>query len=89
MVDASIAALGQGELLTIPALPDLADWEKFEAAHKALGPNLSSKAFSNSLWRQHPIALFLQSLIGAKSYYGVDGGGATCRQAGADDGQQW
>ena len=43
MVDASLAGLDQGELITIPALPDLADWEKFEAARKALGPNLSRK----------------------------------------------
>jgi hypothetical protein len=43
MVDASLAALDQGELVTIPALPDLADWEKFEAARKALAPNLSHK----------------------------------------------
>jgi hypothetical protein len=28
-------------LVTIPALPDVADWEKYEAARKALGPNLS------------------------------------------------
>jgi short-subunit dehydrogenase len=43
MVDASLAGLDQGELITIPALPDLADWEKFDAARKALGPNLSRK----------------------------------------------
>ena len=43
MVDASLAGLDQGELITIPALPDLGDWEKFEAARKALGPNLSRK----------------------------------------------
>jgi short-subunit dehydrogenase len=43
MVDASLAGLDQGELITIPALPDLADWEKFEAARKALGPNLTHK----------------------------------------------
>lgn len=41
MVDASLAGLDQGELITIPSLPDLADWERFEAARKALGPNLS------------------------------------------------
>ena len=41
MVDASIAGLDQHELITIPALPDHADWETFEAARKALGPNLS------------------------------------------------
>jgi uncharacterized protein len=41
MVDASLAGLDQGELITIPALPNLGDWEKFEEARKALGPNLS------------------------------------------------
>jgi len=41
MVDASLAGLDQHELVTIPALPDVADWEKYEAARKALGPNLS------------------------------------------------
>jgi uncharacterized protein len=41
MVDASLAGLDQHELITIPSLPDLADWEKFEAARKTLGPNLS------------------------------------------------
>jgi uncharacterized protein len=43
MVDASLAALDQGELVTIPALPDVADWQKFDEARKALGPNLSHK----------------------------------------------
>jgi len=43
MVDASLAGLDQGELITIPALPDLGDWEKYDAARKALGPNLSRK----------------------------------------------
>jgi short-subunit dehydrogenase len=41
MVDASLAGLDQHELITIPSLPDTADWDKFEAARKALGPNLS------------------------------------------------
>jgi short-subunit dehydrogenase len=41
MVDASLAGLDQGELVTIPALPDIADWNTFEAARQALGPNLS------------------------------------------------
>lgn len=43
MVEASLVGLDQGELITIPSLPDAADWEKFEAARKALGPNLSRK----------------------------------------------
>jgi hypothetical protein len=43
MVDASLAGLDQKELITIPALPDVADWERYEAARKALEPNLSHK----------------------------------------------
>src|SRR6516165_9995881 len=39
LVDASLAGLDRHELITIPSLPDIADWEKFEAARKALGPN--------------------------------------------------
>jgi len=43
MVDSSLAGLDQGELITIPALPDIADWKKFDEARKALAPNLSRK----------------------------------------------
>ena len=43
MVDASLAGLDHGELITIPSLPDVRDWQKFEEARKALGPNLSRK----------------------------------------------
>lgn len=41
MVDAALAGLAQGELVTIPSLPDLADWNAFDQARKALGPGLS------------------------------------------------
>ena len=41
MVDAALAGLDQGELVTIPSLPDAADWQRLEAARAALGPNLS------------------------------------------------
>jgi short-subunit dehydrogenase len=41
MVDAALAGLDQGELVTIPSLPDAADWKRFEDARAALGPNLS------------------------------------------------
>ena len=41
MVDAALAGLAQGELVTIPALPDVADWNSFESARKALAPGLS------------------------------------------------
>lgn len=41
MVDAALAGFDAGEVVTIPALPDAADWQAFEAARQALGPNLS------------------------------------------------
>jgi short-subunit dehydrogenase len=41
MVDAALAGLDMGELITIPSLPDMADWERFTAARHALAPNLS------------------------------------------------
>jgi short-subunit dehydrogenase len=44
MVDAALAGLDQGELVTIPSLPDIADWNKFEAARQTMMPNLSRAA---------------------------------------------
>ncbi|XHS80347.1 SDR family NAD(P)-dependent oxidoreductase [Burkholderiaceae bacterium UC74_6] len=41
MVDAALAGLDRHELITIPSLPDAQDWERFDAARRALGPNLS------------------------------------------------
>jgi len=41
MVDAALAGFDAGELVTLPALPDVADWEAFTAARLKLGPNLS------------------------------------------------
>lgn len=41
MVDAALAGLDVGEAVTLPALPDLAQWEAFQAARAAMGPNLS------------------------------------------------
>jgi len=41
LVDAALAGLDIGEVITIPSLPDIADWERFNAARLALGPNLS------------------------------------------------
>jgi short-subunit dehydrogenase len=43
LVDASLAGLDQGEIVTIPSLPDRADWETLETARLALAPNLSHK----------------------------------------------
>ena len=41
MVDAALAGFDTGELVTLPALPDVADWEAFTAARLKLAPNLS------------------------------------------------
>lgn len=41
MVDASLAGLSAGEFVTIPSLPDQADWNAYENARQKLMPNLS------------------------------------------------
>ena len=41
MVDAALAGFDQGELVTIPSLPDAADWAELVNARAKLGPNLS------------------------------------------------
>lgn len=41
MVDAALAGLDLGEQVTIPSLPQVADWDALTAARHALGPNLS------------------------------------------------
>jgi len=41
LVDAALAGFDQGEAVTIPSLPDVADWNAAGAARMALGPNLS------------------------------------------------
>lgn len=41
MVDAALAGLAMGELVTIPALPDITQWNAFESARTALRPGLS------------------------------------------------
>ena len=42
MVDAALAGLDQGEVVTIPSLPDKAEWDSFEAARRAMSGKLSS-----------------------------------------------
>jgi short-subunit dehydrogenase len=44
MVDAALAGFDQGEFVTIPSLPEAADWEAYEAARQKLMPNLSRSA---------------------------------------------
>jgi uncharacterized protein len=41
LVDAALAGFDQGELVTIPSLPNAADWDAYEAARQKLLPNLS------------------------------------------------
>ena len=41
MVDAALAGLDQGEIVTIPSLPDVAHWQAYEAARQKLIPGLS------------------------------------------------
>ncbi|WP_159914669.1 SDR family oxidoreductase [Pantoea sp. 18069] len=41
MVDAALAGLDQGEQVTIPSLPDLAEWSAFDAARRAMSDKLS------------------------------------------------
>jgi short-subunit dehydrogenase len=41
VVDAALAGLDLGELVTIPSLPDVESWDAFVAARKVLGPDLS------------------------------------------------
>ena len=34
MVDAALAGFDQGEFITIPSLPDVADWDAYETARR-------------------------------------------------------
>lgn len=44
VVDAALAGLDLGELVTLPSLPNLSDWQAFDDAREALLPNLSRAA---------------------------------------------
>lgn len=44
LVDAALLGLDRGEVVTIPPLPDAAQWEAYEAARQAMLPNLSNRA---------------------------------------------
>lgn len=41
LVDAALAGFDKGELITIPSLPDVKEWDALVAAQKVLQPNLS------------------------------------------------
>jgi uncharacterized protein len=42
LVDAALAGLDQGDIVTIPALPDQAEWDSYEAARRAMSGKLSN-----------------------------------------------
>jgi uncharacterized protein len=44
VADAALAGLDLGETVTLPSLPDSADWDAFEASRMALRPKLSRSA---------------------------------------------
>jgi hypothetical protein len=44
MVDAALAGLDLGEVVTIPPLQDGGDWTRFEAARRALAPKFRNSA---------------------------------------------
>jgi short-subunit dehydrogenase len=57
LVDAALAGLDAGELVTIPSLPEPADWDAFQAARLKLTPNLS---------KAHPAERYgVRKLVGA------------------------
>jgi acyl dehydratase len=66
MVDAALAGFDQGELVTIPSLPDPADWNAYTAARLALGPNLSrnhaAARYARPETRPAPAAVYLDDL---------------------------
>jgi len=43
LVDAALAGFDQGELVTIPPLPEKGEWDRWEAARKEMMPRLSLK----------------------------------------------
>jgi uncharacterized protein len=43
LVDAALSGLDQGELVTIPALPDKAEWDRFEGARRGMSTRLSGR----------------------------------------------
>jgi short-subunit dehydrogenase len=42
MVDAALAGFDQGEIITIPSLPDKAEWDRFDTSRRAMFVRLSS-----------------------------------------------
>lgn len=56
MVDAALAGFDRKELVTIPSLPDAADWDALNAARLALRPNLSRNHAAPRYTNADPVA---------------------------------
>jgi uncharacterized protein len=54
MVDAALAGLDQGEIVTIPSLPDKAEWDGFDAARRAMSSKLSRAVPARRYNIMHP-----------------------------------
>ncbi len=55
LVDAALVGFDRGELITIPPLPDEAQWDAYEAARVALLPNLSRAIPADRYRPRHPL----------------------------------
>ena len=44
LVDTALAGLDQGELVTIPSLPDAGEWDAYESLRQQMYPKLSLSA---------------------------------------------
>ena len=54
LVDAALAGLDQGEIVTIPSLPEQAEWDAFDAARRALSARLSTAVPARRYNIKHP-----------------------------------
>jgi uncharacterized protein len=54
LVDAALAGLDQGEIVTIPSLPEKDEWDRFEAARRAMSGKLSSAVPARRYNTKHP-----------------------------------
>jgi short-subunit dehydrogenase len=57
LVDAALAGLDLGEVITIPSLPDAADWDAYEAARQQMLPKLSRNIPAERYGVRGPAAL--------------------------------
>lgn len=52
LVDAALAGLDKGETVTLPSFPDKAEWDRFEAARRAMSAKLLERCPSPPLQRR-------------------------------------